>query len=301
MTKFVLATVIGSLLLSGCTVKPTPDDVVPDTTPLIVMKIRCEARSAIYEDTKDRLLKSRSEKDRLFGARLINGDSVRALIPEFERNPSIVHQDTAKRLFLLKNTVMALQFRFVGTVVDDNVIDASFGEALTRRLVFLTLQGGNNRKRENKRVLATTDTFATIFTNLDDDECEKIHAVSSNWVYPIVGRIGLKETISTFIAIAIEADYGKVEDNSFIDTITFTTKSYGNIEPKITLEAIEDFGLTKVSTKPQLSREDVHEVTVSLLINPDKASPRQTATRALRDIQREENLEVFRELRDQVQ
>jgi hypothetical protein len=301
MTKFAVAAVIGTVLLSACTIKPIPDDVVPDTTPLIVMKIRCEARSAIFEGAKARLLASKSDKDKLFGARLVSGDSLRTLIPEFQRNPSIVEQDTAKRLLLLKDTVMALQFRFDGTVVDDNVINASFGEAFTRRLVFLTLQGGNNRTRENKRVLATTDTFTTIFTNLDDDECEEIRAVSSNWVYPIIGQIGLKETISTFIAIAIEADYGKVEDNSFIDTITFTTKFYGNIEPKITLEAIEDFGLTQASTNPQLSREDVHEVTVALLITPAKANPRQTATRALRDIEREENLEVFRELRDEVQ
>ena len=58
MRKFVAGAMVCASLLSGCAIHPQTEDLTNDALPDIVMKIRCEAKTAILElfpDEKDDL------------------------------------------------------------------------------------------------------------------------------------------------------------------------------------------------------------------------------------------------------
>ena len=143
------------------------------------------------------------------------------------------------------------------------------------------LNGGNfslkanadsERKRESKRVFRIVDSF----DELRRTACSR-EALEKNWVYPISGEIGIYEVIATFARLQKlsrltppeDPILGKSKVFSFADTLIFTTKFNGGVEPKLTLNRVtEKFRVTEANANLNADRKDVHQVVLGMAAIP---------------------------------
>lgn len=93
-------------------------------------------------------------------------------------------------------------------------------------------------------------------------DCDRIDPPREHWIYPITGKIGLAELISSYIRL--EKMSGTVK--KFIDTLTFTTVFNASVTPSVTLNPgpLKRFRLASASASLTASRTDLHEVAVAL-------------------------------------
>jgi hypothetical protein len=221
-----------SAAIGGCSVHPIPDDVTGNTTLLIVRKVRCEARYAIQSEL------ARILEETEAGVALAAGKPVRDFKGEFDRNPMLAgHPQNIALVSRYWSTAIAFKFRFNITENNNATISSSFADPFTRGLFTLGLVGGNERQRLNERIFTLTDTFGELFTDLAEDECEAHRMIGTNWIYPVVGRTGMDETIRTFFALDGEADFD-TEGNTFVDRRLFQTKFFFNADPTLTFTAL---------------------------------------------------------------
>jgi hypothetical protein len=102
----------------------------------------------------------------------------------------------------------------------------------------------------------------------------------ANWVYPIVGSIGMDELVRTYIKLEKLTDlatgsprHGAGSD-VFVDALTFTTELNVGATATIELNTVAgSFRLTRLAPFGNARRTDVHTVTVALardpLVDPD--------------------------------
>ncbi len=80
-------------------------------------------------------------------------------------------------------------------------------------------------------------------------------------VYPLTGSIGLRKVAFTFLSIAV-LEGGQ---ESFVDTLTFTTSINGKINPTIKIDPVpKALRLVSADATLEAGRTDKHKVTVSL-------------------------------------
>lgn len=169
------------LSTSACSIHPIPFDVPNYNTLDIVRKIRCEAAKAI-------------ETNILIGL---------AGTEELKQYAQAV-----------------IVYHFTFTITESNTAEASaaFKLPLTHGTFSLGIGAGAEKERSGERDFTVTDTFAETLEELykfeDTREGKKIRrkpirrsgcereADGPNWKYPITGRIGLDETVRTFVQLS---------------------------------------------------------------------------------------------------
>ena len=106
--------------------------------------------------------------------------------------------------------------------------------------------------------------------------------VGPNLVYPIVGRIGPYELISTFIDLNEDGFTLSPKDKApaLADQLQFNTTFSGTATPKIVLSPIvgHNFHLADAALTNTATRTDKHAVIIGLSLPPKKAEPPRPAS-----------------------
>lgn len=229
--------------LGNCAIHPLPSDVTGYKTIAIVQKIRCEAREAIIEALKDPTVQKQ-------------GDN-----------------------FLKAGIVFA--FALEGTEAGGLSLSADIIKPLAHGTGTLSPSVGNTLSRDNIRSFTISDNFSELREKLHDADCN-FDTTSPNYEYPIVGRIGVDEMITTFTALALTGGLGAQQDLSkgvsslspaglpaMVDTITFTTTISAGLTSKMVLSPVgKGWQLMDATFPGTVSRVDKHQVIIGLALPP---------------------------------
>jgi hypothetical protein len=183
----------------------------------------------------------------------------------------------------------AIGYDFTFDIDEHN--DATSGQlAYTREgfrpdLLTLNFTGSAKRERHNKRQFRVVESLA----KLKKAECPN-GPKHPNWIYPIAGRIGIDELVSTYIRLERLTKFGKLGDTLpnptapvglppaaappgppspdsivFSDKLEFTTEFTAGVNPTLMLATIGgQFRLTTGTLTTSVDRKDLHNVTVAL-------------------------------------
>ena len=175
---------------------------------------------------------------------------------------------------------IALSYTLDMTEMDGLTGSSNFEELVTRGTFSANPGAADALTRENRRTFTVADNYRTLKQMVD---CATAPA-GSNYQYPIVGTIGIDETIQTFLTMALHEDLNGVIDNelgklpdepskytaaspSMVETLTFTTKISAGVTPQIMLTPILSTSRLKLNSASLAfawSRQDMHEVIVGL-------------------------------------
>jgi hypothetical protein len=252
-----------SIGTAGCAIHPLPEDVSGYNTYQIVSKIRCEAREAVR--------KIAVEYIRRRNPHIAAGLENRTIrYKNFDRN--LVDLRTQVGLERYDRGAIAYDFTFDITEKNNVTANADLTRFLSRGPLNIGLSAGNERERQNSRNFRIVDTFEGLI-NLDSDDYCRYYEERANFTYPITGAIGLSETIATFVSLNDAGNLAGQEGSNIpalSDTIEFTTKISGGVNPIITLSPLgRQLQLVKAAFDANVSREDIHKVVVAVTLPPD--------------------------------
>jgi len=150
----------------------------------------------------------------------------------------------------------------------------------------LGVSGDANRTRANERTFTITDTFNYLRTTLNTPAhgvhyCDGHVTVGPNYIYPIVGRIGIYNTVYTFFQLSIfdnlaadKAKPGVGGTPALADLLTFTTMVDVTATPKVVFAPVsKSFHVTDASLSGMASRKDIHQLTLGLALDSKGTAP----------------------------
>jgi hypothetical protein len=229
-----------SSALGGCAIHPLPENVTGVRTAQIVHRNRCEAREAL------------------------------------SRIETWLRANRPQAVATLQQIGVVLSYTLDITEQDGLSAMTSFEQLLTKGSFTFNPNASDMLKRENKRAFTIADNYKTLIQMQD---CAGEPA-GSNYQYPIVGTIGIAETIRTFLTMALHEDLNAVVDTNtaedkfysslagsptLVETLTFTTTLSAGITPQVMLNPVgRGTQLTSGSLAFTWSRIDQHAVIVGL-------------------------------------
>jgi hypothetical protein len=284
------AAAVSFSLFSGCAIHPLPEDVTGVDTAGIVKQIRCETRNAARKFIL-------AELRRL--ARDLPGDPgdpiAKQLLAQYEVDEELMSTFSYPKYFPGPKYVAVREFfdvvynagvayNFDLTMVEQNNLGANAGFLGPWAATFtLGLVGDANRARTNQRTFTVTDQLSFLLTALNTPKgperqryCDGHIALGPNYIYPIVGRIGVDEMVRTFFQLSFfenlaadKAAPGAGGAPAIADKLTFTTTVDLTAMPKVVFApAKTGFQITNASLTGVVSRMDTHVVTVGLALQP---------------------------------
>lgn len=259
-------------LLAACSTTPLPDDFSGKSTYDIVRKIRCEARDAVRGKAVALMLSDpRRTKTYATGLALRDGRKAFADLKHSDLDP-----ETVASVSVYEGTTIGYQFTFDITETNDESGKLNLGGPLGVNVFSLELSAGGKLKRQNARTFPVTDNFYDLAINLNEEYCRGLND-GSNAIYPIIGDIGLSESIDTFIDLNQSGGLTNLKDKKFkevTDARTFTTELSMGVTPKVEIKSAAN-RLKNASFTSSNSRIDEHKVVIalSLPIEPAAAAP----------------------------
>jgi hypothetical protein len=280
MLKHIIFAFLALSLLSGCAIHPVPEDVAGVDTYHIVRQIRCEAREALVSIIKEKLgdfaRQGSSVSGRLLSMYESNPDAVADIQAGLFPGPE--HVEVRSFIKLFADTAIAYTFDLTMTENNDLTTDVSFVKPITSPKFTLGINAGAKRKRSNQRTFTVADTFSYLVKQLNRPNsagkhyCDR-HVVQENYIYPIAGRIGVDQTIRTFMELTLLASLTDEKGGkgagppTMADKLTFTTAISISANPKIEFAPVTSaFRLASAGLNGVADRTDMHQVTVGLAI-----------------------------------
>jgi hypothetical protein len=275
-------------LLAGCAIHPVPEDVAGVDTYHIVRQIRCEARETLRRFVITWLEDLGSDH----GA--VPGDPIaRRLAQQYVDAPESVsgfkpglfpgrqYEKVRAVIDVFYNAGIAYTFDFTMSEDNDLSTEINLLKPITRPKFTLGISAGAKRQRTNNRLFTVTDTFSHLLTRLNAPVRGKRYCdgqiVIENYAYPIAGRIGVDKLMRSFIEITLFANLAGKEGKAgamptMADKLTFTTRVNLSATPKVEFTPIgEALQLANASVTGAVVRNDVHQVTVALALDPEDA------------------------------
>jgi hypothetical protein len=265
-----------SSTFAACAIHPLTQDVTGYRTIEIVQKIRCEARDAVIAAQVMHFPKVDFSRHRILAMRA---------------KRAAKQQITAKELKEINfvNSGIVMAFALEGSETNGVSFAADIVKPLAHGTETLSIPAvGQTLLRDNIRAFTISDTFGGLMNNLSDSDCN--FESGPNYEYPIVGTIGVKEMVRSFIALALTGDLGVDQDSSkpptynptglpsMADTITFTTTLTGGVTPKIVLTPVgQAVQLMDASLGLTAMRVDHDQVTIGLALPAPATNPKQVA------------------------
>jgi hypothetical protein len=233
MSHFLRAAAVGiSLGMTACAIHPLPEDVTGVPTVAIVNKIRCEAAEAVqigWDNWKNRV----ASQEELFNR-------------------------------------SAIAYNFTFDITETNFVDATLDltRIITNGTGTAAFSGGVDRTRQNTRTFTIVDHFKDLRDVNLRTQCAQF-ATGKNYVYPIIGKIGVGEMVDTFIALTFYEHLGTGNPSNgpptMGDTIAFTTLIQNSLTPKIALTPIgPSLQVLDSNLAIKNSRNDVHRVLIGI-------------------------------------
>jgi hypothetical protein len=284
-----VAAIAAASLMAGCAIHPVPEDVTGVPTQGIVKQIRCETRDAVRAVVLrviDRMAANGDQRAQdissLFHA---DPEQMNTFSPDasFSR-PGDIH---VREVFDLIYSA-AIAYNFDLTMSEDNNLTTGVSLLGLGQTTFnLGITGDANRTRKNEREFTITDKLGYLLTTLntpqyDQQYCDGHITVAPNYIYPIVGRIGVYNTVYTFFQLSffdgLAPDPGKKAGDgttpAMADILTFTTAVDLIATPKVTFAQVKTgFNIADASATGTARRTDVHQVTLALALDPKSTAP----------------------------
>jgi hypothetical protein len=269
---FVLAIMTG-----GCSVYPLPENVMRFDSDKIAAVIRCQTRDAIRQvilrnitAAKSPIVYGRKTRDELLDWLQSNPENFRRLTwekfaPEL-RGPFVFYKDTS----------VSYDFTIDGTEMNTAGVNLTLIKKLTAGTDNIGVVAKNDRTREVKRHFRSFDTFDSLARLMREDACSTIMPEQVDPVYPTAGLLRINSLIDSFL-LANQWENLAGDDKNYTtaqmtDTLTFTTKWTGNIDPSTTVDPIVGRWVpTSASLNIDNSRQDLHTIIILISLPPDKS------------------------------
>lgn len=252
--------------LGACAIHPLPEDVSGVNSSMIVRKIRCEARDAVI---KKALAYTQYEGVKLDKMQLETLDIKKA-------NPNL-------RLFA--QTGIVFSFTLQGTENNGLALSGDIIKPIRNGTETLGSSLGGSLQRDNIRTFTVTDNFLELVQEVKDDYCNFAPS-GPNYMYPMVGRVGIDEMVDTFVDMALFNGLGGKADlatsakrgpPTMTDTITFTTSITGGLTPKVVFTPVgKALQLMDATLGATVARTDKHSVIVGLGLPSAPTYPQNT-------------------------
>jgi hypothetical protein len=250
---------ISGAALMGCSIHPVPDDVSPLSTELIVANARCELRLGIAEKFQ----------------KWFDDQGILGIDANYLGDKGVLDQIT--RRYGAKaaagyaeyiNIAVAYDFTFDVSEHDDASGSAGFSLPMGANTFSMSTGANLNTTRAGKRTFQSQEKLSQLltkdwYTYCHDKVDPEIGPLprDPNHLYPITGTIGLRKVAHTFLNIA----YLGGGQDSFVDTLTFTTSIGGHVTPAVTFTPVpNNFRLINASATLEAGRQDVHTLKISL-------------------------------------
>ncbi|WP_407175472.1 hypothetical protein [Bradyrhizobium sp. STM 3562] len=269
---------MAATLLAGCAIHPVQQDVTGVPTPELVQYIRCESRLAI-QDKAIALFRKEDPSNPLIDE-LIAGRGT-------QWPPNIRARLNAREGAIYDRyikTGIAYDFSFDITEDDGASGAADPIKLFTNGAAGLGLSASGDFKRENLRHFVVSETAEDLLENRQLN-CGPDYK-TANYTYPIAGKIGIDELVSTFFDVNEVRNLSPDKTNAtvFADTLTFTTTFIGSASPHVIVTPTgTHWGFASAaSLGVSGSRIDKHALIIGLSLDtPKRAALRQTAAAAV--------------------
>lgn len=282
----IAAAVAAASLMAGCAIHPEPEDVTGVSTPTIVKQIRCETR-----DAARKLILRQLDRLATYG----NNPTARDLLAQYTANEELMAEFNPDRSFpapsdaQLRNVFYMIYstgvaYTFTLTMNEQNDLGTTVNFNAPWQPKFTLAMGGNaNRSRENERTFTITDKFSYLLRELNTPDvatglryCDGHTAQGPNYIYPMVGEIGVYKTVLTFVQLAIfdglapkpGTTGASANMPAMADKLTFTTTIDFSATPKVVFAPLTaGFQVVDGSLTGLARRKDQHQVVVGLAVD----------------------------------
>jgi hypothetical protein len=273
---------ISASVLAACSIHPVQQDVTGVPPRSIVDRIRCEARLAVLDKAINVVRRAAATlrattplAANKFDAVAITLESQRGGPIDFD--PRNLPTDGARSFYgRYINTVIAYDFLTQGTETNTVALAADPVRLITNGTVGITLGGRGELSRDNQRHFAIADSFEELLYDRTL-KCESSDYLPENFIYPVSGRVGLREVIDTFIELNEDKPLSKFPTSKtvFADTLKFTTTWSGGTTPHFQIDPVGTrLGLdSPTNIALSASRVDTHTLTVGLAMGPPLVVP----------------------------
>lgn len=240
------------------------EDVTGYTASRIARKVRCETREAVKNLLGVYLTTLQDDPRAMaLGQRLL-ADA-----------PAIASEDlkplgrhAREIIAFYADTAVAYDFSFDGTETDNigGTLDAV--RAFDTGARSLGLAAANDRSRQNIQTFTLADTFIGLLGKVGQDYCVEKNA-EKNYLYPIVGKIGIARMLRDFIELdqyagLVSPDKANpIGPPTMVSNLTFQTRISASATPAINLLPV--VGKTRVSGSlaGNFSRVDTHKLIIA--------------------------------------
>jgi hypothetical protein len=264
---------ISVFTLGACAIHPLQQDVTGVPTVDLVNHIRCETRLAIQDKAIAML---RAYKDGQDGRTAYLAEYLSGIRGKPWRvNPNKDLADAKERAFYFRyiNTGIAYDITFDVSEENKAALMADPVRLITNGMAGVGLNSSGDFLRNNQRHFIMSDTFGNL---LADARLDCIDG-TPNYAYPIAGKVGIGELISTFIDLNEDRslqDLASGNSRVFADTLTFTTTLIGGVTPSVQINPVgQKWGLASPTNfAATVTRTDRHMMIVGLSMDVPKST-----------------------------
>jgi hypothetical protein len=275
-----ILSLIATIFLAGCAIRPLPQDVSGVSTPVIVKQVRCETRQAVIDLALGWLTDDANQENGRVDPR------ARAIGFEFKRDQRPIQQFEPK-LFQghVKDVVetffsTGVAYTFDLEMTEENNLNTEINllKPFTSSNLTFGIKAKADRSRKNERIFTLTDTFSGLL-KLPEHYCSGAsigrsysHLVPPNYIYPITGKIGVKGFMIDFINMTIFENLGGPKDKpegppTLVDALEFQTAVSGSLAPKIAFTQVAPgLQVADASLTGEAARTDLHKITMGLAV-----------------------------------
>jgi hypothetical protein len=259
--------------LANCTIHPLPEDVTGVETYYIVRQIRCETRAEIIRLVEYWLSHNKDYPD----AQRIGLEFESGIRPLSTFHYNLFKEPIRQLVKLFYDTGVAYNYSLTMTETNNLGTQVDILKPFTSSSASFGFLGSADRERQNIRTFTVTDTFSHLIRDVSDEYCTSRFLVQANYVYPIVGRIGMDRIIQDFIKLTLFGNLAGPDTDvkgppTLVDSLQFTTTVSATATPKVIFSPINNLvRLADASLTGVVSRQDIHKVIVGLAIDPGGA------------------------------
>ncbi|RXG85104.1 hypothetical protein EAS61_37170 [Bradyrhizobium zhanjiangense] len=278
MSRILLLT--ATAFLTGCAIRPLPENVSGVSTPVIVKQVRCETRQAVKDLALGWLTADENQENGRVDprARAIGFEFLREQRPIQQFEPKLFQGHVRNVVETFFDTGVAYTFDLEMTEENNFNTEINLLKPFTTSNLTVGVKARADRSRKNERIFTLTDTFSGLL-KLPNDYCSGAsigrsysHLVPPNYIYPITGNIGVKNFMIDFINMTIFDKLGGPKDKpegppTLVDALEFQTVVSGSVAPKIVFTQVTPgLQVADASLTGEAIRTDLHKITMGLAV-----------------------------------
>ncbi|OSJ13534.1 hypothetical protein BST63_16460 [Bradyrhizobium canariense] len=266
---------LSTLCCGACSIYPLPEDTTSFDSDRIASVIRCQTRDAIRRVIVALIA---TGKDRVV-YRGMTGYQTAAWL---EQQPAHFHEvkweqitDTKIRAPLLfyKDTSVSYDFTIDTTEVNTAGVNVTLVKKLFVGNDSIGLVAKNDRTREVKRHFRAYDSFDSLARLMKEETCDGMPQ-QVNALYPATGLLRIDSLVNSFLLANqwgnLAGDDANYTTAQMTDTLTFTTKFTGNVDPSTAIDPVTGrFVPSSASLNIDNSRQDLHTILILLRLPPN--------------------------------